>query len=199
MTETIPHLKQSDPAARIASSLNMTLGSDWVSWEPETLWADLKRAGLSVTDILKSKIQAVKTLLTTGAFWKDHLAFEKVAMALNDRTVSFDHYQHPSPAMIARALVQAREVHAGDFSDEVCRYIAVVCFEAGLVVLPDELSVAQESLDDLTKPIVGIHLAQDVRRKWAEGQSAREGVYGETAVGIQLARMASIHEYARSS
>lgn len=189
VTTALP--KQTDPAARIASSLNGMLGSDWVTWEPETLWAELKKAGLSVTEIFKGKIQAIKTLLTTGAFWKDHLAFEKVVMALNDRSVSFDHYQHPSPGMIARALRFAEDVTPPQaWSDEVKRYVAVVCNEEGLILLLNDLAPFQESLDELSG--AGRHLREEVSRR------IPGAVVDETMAGIQIAKNMAIEEYAGS-
>jgi hypothetical protein len=174
------------------------LGAGWESWEPETLWADLKRHGLTLTGALKDNIQAIKTLLTTNAFWTDHVAFEKVVMGLNGVQAVFDSYQHPSPGMIARGLQEASGVRSSEFSDEVLRYIAAVCFEAGLILLPGPLGIAQESLDALTARVGASHLKGELSRLWA-GRTVNggpEGLYTETVTGIQLARMAAILEYA---
>ncbi len=201
MPETTPPSRPSKSAKTPASkeiwrSLSK-VAQDWKTWEPETLWAELKRDGWTLTETLKGKIQAIKTVLASDAFWKDHLAFEKVVMALNDRPALFDQYQHPSPAMIARALREVASIALGtDFSDEVARYAAVVCFEAGMVALPQTLRPFQESLDELTAPIVGRKFREDVDRRWAERQSKPEGLYAETETGIQLARMAAVEEYA---
>lgn len=191
-------LSEASPTKDIQAHLTGLLGSGWEAWEPETLWSDLKRHGAAPGAELKDKIQALKTLLTTNAFWKDHVAFEKVCMGLNGLQVTFDSYQHPSPGMIAKGLLEASSVRSGEFSDEVLRYIAAVCFEAGLILLPGPLGVAQESLDTLTSPIVGGHLKEELARLWGQRSvnGGPEGLYTETVTGIQLARMAAILEYA---
>jgi len=188
-------LEKSSTAIGLIQSLSV-LGKEWILWEPETLWAEIKRLS-TLTEPLKTKIQAVKTLLTTDAFWRDHLAFEKVVMGLNGSQAIFDSYQHPSPAMIARAIVQASEVRKGTFSDEVLKYIAAVAFEAGFLVLPEPLDVAQESLDEMTSPVVGRHVREEIARKWSESgvNGPSEGMYTETVTGIQLARMQAVREY----
>jgi hypothetical protein len=194
-------LSEVAPAKALHSRLAALLGEGWESWEPETLWADLKGHSIALSAALKDKIQAIRTLLTTNAYWGDHVAFEKVTMGLNGLQASFDSYQHPSPAMIARGLLEASSVRSHGFSDEVLRYIAVICFGDGLVLLPGPLAVAQESLDALSAPVVGGNLKDEVSRLWearaVNGDS--EGMYTETVTGIQLARMAAILEYAEAS
>lgn len=191
-------LTEASSAKAIQERLTVLLGDGWPSWEPETLWADLKRHGLALSAALKDKVQSVKTLLTTNAFWLDHVAFEKVAMGLNGAQVVFDSYQHPSPGMIAKALLEASSIRPMEFSEEVRRYIAAVCFEAGLILLPGPLSVAQESLDAMTTRVVGGHLKEELSRLWEERavNGGAVGLYTETVTGIQLARMAAILEYA---
>lgn len=190
-------LEKSSTAIGLITSLS-ALGKDWILWEPETLWAEIKGLGVTLTEPLKAKIQAAKTLMTTDAFWRDHLAFEKVSVALNGGQPLFDQYQHPSPAMLARAITQASEVRKGSFSDEVLKYIAAVAFEAGLLVLPEPLDVAQESLDEMTSHVVGRHVREEISRKWSESgvNGLSDGLYTETVTGIQLARMQAIREYA---
>lgn len=188
------------PAAKEILKSLRAISPDFSSWEPETVWSEMKRAGFSLTEPLKGKVQAVKTVVSGNSFWKDHLAFEKIVMALNDRPVLFDQYQHPSPAMIGRALNEVASIALGeDFSDEVARYAAVICFEAGMVALPKSLRPFQESLDQLTSPIVGRKFREDVDRQWAEKPGKPEGLYSETATGVQLARMAAVEEYAAAS
>lgn len=183
----------------ILRALSGAMGAEWVTWEPETLWAEFKRhLGKAPSEILKGKVQALKTLLVADAFWKDHLAFEKVVVALNGRVPNFDLYQHPSPAMIARALRLASGIRAAEFSDEVLRYVAAICYEDGLVVLPEPLDVAQESLDEMTSRVVGRQLPEEIRRAW-KLNDVKQGLYTETVTGVQLAKMAAIREYASAN
>ncbi len=174
-------------------TLTSALGAEWAVWEPETVWSEMKRVlGETPNDILKGKVQALKTLLVTNAFWRDHLAFENVVISIYGRLAIFDQYQHPSPAMIACAVREAATIRKAEFSDEVLRYIAAICFEEGLIVLPEPLDIAQESLDEMTFPIVGRQLKEDIRRQWSGLNGKVEGLYTETVTGIQLARMGAI-------
>lgn len=198
-TAQVPPPAKDCTALELLRKLGGSLGAEWVSWEPETVWTEMKRQlGEAPNEAMKSKVQALKTLLSCDAFWTDHLAFEKVVMGLNGRPANFDAYQDPSPAMVARALVQAAQVRKAEFSDEVLRYIAVVCFDEGLVILPEPLDVAQESLDELTSPIVGRHLPEEIRKAWASVNGGKDGMYTETVVGIQLARMAAIRDFSKN-
>jgi len=174
---------------------------DWLEWEPETVWAELERSGIAIRAYEKDKINAVKALLTTNAFWVDHLAFEKIAVALNDMDVSFDHYQNPSPGMLAKAIAEANSIRQVEFSEEVLKYIATVAFEDGLVVLPPPLDVAQESLDELTHPLIGSHLKGEIENAWTSARSSGfpESVYSNTVMGIQVAKMHAIQTYAGAS
>lgn len=185
----------------IVRALTRKLGREWILWEPETLWPEIRRIfGVALTEPLKAKIQATKALLVTDAFWRDHLAFEKVVMAFNNHTPLFDAYQNPSPAEIANALEEASKIRSGRFSDEVLRYVAVSCYQDGLILLPEPLDVAQEHLDELTSQVVGRQFVQDLRRRWSEQQvnEPSRDMYSETVTGVQLARMRAIQEYVRT-
>lgn len=183
----------------LLETITAKLGPHWISWEPETLWTEIKGVFPgTISDAAKNRIQAAKSLLVTNAFWRDHLAFEKIVMALNNHVPLFDQYQHPSPAMIANALEEVAKIRKAEFSGEVLRYIAVVAYEDGLVVLPEPLDVAQGHLDELCRPVVGQHLRDDIRRRWEESKGVPEGMYAETPTGVHLAKMAAIREYVRS-
>jgi len=201
VTSTDDKTAQEAPRAKSAGAVDLlrlltsALGKEWVLWEPETVWSEMKRAfGETPNEVLKSKVQALKTLLTTQAFWRDHLAFEKVVVSLNGRVPVFDQYQHPSPAMIACALKEAFRIRKAEFSDEVLRYIAAICFDDGLIVLPEPLDIAQESLDEMTSPIVGRQIREDLHRRWTELNGKPDGLYTETVTGVQLAKMRAIRE-----
>lgn len=189
-------LGKAEKPVEILRALTGKLGREWILWEPETLWVSIREAFPGpLSEVLKNKIQAVKALLTSSAFWIDHVAFEKIAVALNNHVPLFDQYQNPSPAMLANALEEAGLIRSARFSDEVLRYIAVVAYQDGLMVLPEPLDIAQEHLDELTRGTVGRQFKEDIARRWSEAKGAPEGLYQETLTGIHLAKMAAIREY----
>lgn len=194
-SQALPPLDRARPVEAI-SILSRAFGKEWVEWEPETLWAEVKSdLGVAPSDALKNKIQAAKSILVSEVFWKDHLAFEKIVMAFNNHVPLFDQYQHPSVAMLANGVEEAEKIRKAEFSDDVLRYIAVVGYEDGFIVLPEPLGVAQESLNEMSS--VGRQFRDDIARRWEEAKAGKapEGMYAETPTGIQLARMAAVREY----
>jgi hypothetical protein len=200
-TASEPEAELSHRPIDILRILTSRFGPEWIVWEPETLWTELKRSnGKAVPEPVRNKIQGLKTLLVSDAFWRDHLVFEKVVMAFNNHVPLFDQYQNPSPAMIANAIEEAATIRTAEYSDDVLRYMAVVCFQDGLVVLPEPLDVAQASLDELIQPIVGRQFREDIRHRWSEAKdgSLPPSLYDETPTGVHLAKMAAIREYVRT-
>lgn len=204
MPETTPQLLPNKALrpSDLAKVLLDRLGAEWITYEPETLWVEVRRViKVSPGETLKNKIQAVKTLLASNAFWRDYLAFEKVVMAFNNHLPSFDYHQNPSPAMIALAVSEAAKIKEGVYSDDVLRYIAAAAFQDGIIALPEPLQIAQESLDQMTSPVVGRQMREDLTRRVREMgvNEPPEGMYTETVTGIQLARARSIQEYVRTA
>lgn len=204
MPETTPQLLPSKALrpSGLAKVLLDRLGAEWITYEPETLWVEVRRVTkVNPGETLKNKIQAVKTLLASNVFWKDYLAFEKVVMAFNNHLPSFDYHQNPSPAMIALAVSEAAKIKEEVYSDDVLRYIAAAAFQEGIIALPEPLNIAQESLDQMTSPLVGRQMREDLARRVREMgvNEPPEDMYTETVTGIQLARARSIQEYVRTA
>ena len=196
-----PSITKDSSPIHIVRALTSRFGTEWILWEPETLWTELKIAdGKAASELVRNKIQATKAILVSDSFWRDHLVFEKVAMAFNNHVPFFDQYQNPSPAMIANAMEEAAAIRTAAYSPEVLRYIAATCYQDGLVVLPEPLDAAQESLDELSVPVVGRQFREDIRRRWNElsGSAVEPSLYDETPTGIHLAKMAAIQEYVRT-
>ena len=127
--------------------LDREYGQDYLVFEPETL-----KSELHPTDAVLDKIQAGITLKTTSMFWNDIVVFEKVALALNNRSVSFGEYQDISPGEIAWAVVEAGLIDKdkNTFSDDIKTYISRKLFDAGYVLAPYPLHGIQAALDEMT-------------------------------------------------
>lgn len=142
------------------TALDREYGSDYLFFEPETLQSDLN----PTADVL-DKIQAGITLKTTSMFWNDIVSFENIALALNNRSVSFGEYQELSPAEMAWAMVEARLIAGAEAPGyDVKVYIAKRLFDEGYVVVPQDIEYdrmapvprvpqgVQACLDTLTLP-----------------------------------------------
>lgn len=190
-------LRRSRSPRELLGGVTARLGREWVTWEPETLWAELKRrAGKLPDEITRNKIQAARTLLTSESFWKDHWVFEKVVLAFNSRVPVFNEYQRPSPAMIAKGILEAGKIRDLPFSDEIRTYVALVAFLDGLILLPEPLEFAQDALNGMTSYATPEDLRAEVKRRMSEKPPA---AYTESPADIQLARVWAIREYLKAS
>ena len=132
-------------------------GSEWLSWEPETLL--LKN--LDVTDpIAKDKLLAVQAVASNSqAATSSGDAFEKVVMAFNNNHCIVDQYQPPEIEEVFYAVQQITkiitEIHDAEaiFTGEIPNYVAAVARFHRWIFLPNPLQFAQETLNSLN----GLH------------------------------------------
>lgn len=122
-------------------------GKDYLEFEPETF-----RRDLGVKGEVLGKIMAGIVLKTTSGFWNDIVPFEKIALALNNRSVSFGEYQELSPAEIAWAVTGAGLItHPEPLGDDVKIYIAKILHDEGYDLAPFPLGEVQEQLNNINK------------------------------------------------
>jgi len=127
-------------------------GKDYVEFEPETFKQDLGIGG----EVL-CKIMAGLVLKTTSKFWNDITAFEKIALVLNNRLVSFTEYQELSPAEIAWAVTEAGLItHPEPLGDDVRIYIAKILHDEGYDLSPFPLGEVQSQLNDINNIMLDI-------------------------------------------
>jgi hypothetical protein len=163
-----------------------SFGKDWLEWEPETLWQALEPInGGVISQENKDKIQAVKTLHVTDAFWEDMHAFEKMGLALNGIHVVFNLMQDFTTEQIAKAVVISSRIKTGiPFSEDVKAYVGTKAHEEGFVYLPPILEFAQPYLNKLQMHT--IHLVPQVKQaylnKWPVGE-------GDDLITVQLNKL----------
>lgn len=144
------------------SVLDDEYGTDYLKFEPETL-----KSELNPSDMAFDKIMAGITLRVTSSFWYDITSFEKIALAINSRPVSFEEYQSLSPAEITYAVVEAAMIDKPvPFSEDISIYISKILYDAGYAVAPDYIEHyysnnkrfsrgINKKLHDMTKKSVG--------------------------------------------
>lgn len=127
--------------------LDKLYGNEYLDFEPETIRGDL---GLS--DETLSRIMAGIVLKTTSGFWCEITTFEKIALALNNRSVSFGEYQELSPAEIAWAVMEAGFItYPEPLDSDVQLYIAKILYDEGYSLAPFPLGEVQDELDLINK------------------------------------------------
>jgi hypothetical protein len=137
---------------------------DWMEWEPETLWWQVRKDFGPVNEIARNKIMALRACLKTNTPWIDWDAFENVANAFNDNIPIFGLVQPPELEEAAYAVMMLRELEDWPFGSEVSGYLAAVCLSAGLIYAPEEwFPSAQYFIDRQSHNPA---LVEEARRAW---------------------------------
>jgi len=177
--------------------LSKMLGGLWPTWEPETIWADIRdEAGVDVSDEVRDKINALRLLLTTDNFWEEFTVFENVILAFNDRHVDPSYVQVCLPQELAYGLTVAGSIKVKPFSSEIINYIRACCTQDGLVVYPNIFSFAQPRFEDPTLR----ELVHDTQKVWDAQRFAQLRVppgEEEDAVVVQVAKLHDIDVYVK--
>lgn len=176
---------------------------DWLNWEPETLWLELSRQGVSVGLGNRSQILAGRNLLLTGNFWYDAQAFEATAVAINNDNPTYHGMEEAPICYLNWAVFEANLIHQEyeeevlEFDREPISYTAVQLYREGFVIPPPMLDMAA---DELCKklPESSKKLAKTIRQAWADaprGDKLKNAAYPETPEGVQLLRLAAVQVY----
>lgn len=164
------------------AELDRRYGRDYLGFEPETLQGELHP-----TEAALDKIMAGITLKTTASFWHDITAFEKIALALNRRRVSFGEYQELSPGETAWAVVEAELIDdENKFSNDIKIYIAKILFDAGYTLTPLPLRDIQDTLDGMTAQ------NKDIDRGIQKAKNESIAVYIKQQLGFLLDELNSL-------
>lgn len=180
---------------KIVAILDDLLGSEWREWEPETIKTSLaKEAGAEPGDGVMDKIMAVKlALFRPELFYGRWQAFEKMAVAFNDRRPEMTDTERLSADEMANAVAIAQKLAGeGDFTPEVAAYVAAHLFDEGLVVAPPHLLFADAKLASLVRD-------QGLRRKvvlaYESALKSMPSDESEDPIEIQARRMVRTHIY----
>lgn len=111
-------------------------GSDWLSWETETLQLriplDFKSAGLSYLNL--SKIQAIKALHMVDSYWKRWEVFLACTMPFNNVLPDFDVMQVPTLAQCLVSVDTANSVRDDVvWSEEMKAYLSTIYLHDGIL------------------------------------------------------------------
>lgn len=174
--------------------------NNWLLWEPETLWLELKHQHVDVPKGNRQQIMAGRSLITTGRFWYDANAFEIACLAFCNEEPTFFGAEDAPVMCINWAVFEADLIHR-DFTKEILEfdrepisYTAVQLYREGFVIPPPMLEMAREELEKRL-PKETSKLAATIREAWAaapKGEALLNAAYPETPEGVQLARLASV-------
>ncbi len=171
--------------------LTRTYGKEWLSWEPETIWSEIRSDDdVDVTRVNKDKIMAVRLAVKTDFPWKRLDLFENVALAFAGLVPRFDVMQPLEPYQIALAVDVLFRIHPGiEYDDDVKGYIAALVVHDGLSWVPPELF---GDVDPMVKELRNDdEVADQVRKAWDAGEAPEE----DSAAGSQIATLSAIRKY----
>lgn len=176
------------------------VGGAFLAWEPESIWLELKDAGVDLSIENRDKLLAAITILHGDAFHWDAAIFENTIEAFNDIPSAPDAVQEASPGEIAWGAFEAELFaqfagYVGNYDYEPTLYTALSMHRDGLVVAPELLAFAQEELDAANTD-AAILKANTISR-WEEVDKTKlENLeLTETPEDVQVARLAAIHLY----
>jgi hypothetical protein len=122
------------------------LGSDYIAWESDALYRELRERFGLVGVVTWERIQAVRLLHTNSAFWSEWEIFENVVAAAVGAPPIFSLAQPPEAEDIAIAMAMADQFDSREYSDEVQSYIVSACLFDGTWYLDSPLDIAMPAL-----------------------------------------------------
>ena len=173
--------------------LTRTYGKEWLSWEPETIWSEVKvDEGLKeeIPRVNKDKVMAVRVAVKTDLPWKELAVFENVALAFAGLVPRFDVMQPLEPYQVALGVDVLYRIHPGiEYDADVQGYIAALLVHDGLSWAPPELFGDVEPMMKGLRPDDDV--ADEVAASWKSGAKPDES----SAAGSQVATLVAIREY----
>lgn len=142
---------------KLYSYISKLLGQGIKLWEPETIWIELKRAGIDIKEINRCKLLAAITVLTTSQFYYNVHCFSAVVSAFNELPFMPGVIVEHEPKDVTWAvrciedLLKMDDQEYYPFDYEVENYIALVFHNDGYLLVPKELSWSQDNLDRFNK------------------------------------------------
>jgi hypothetical protein len=201
-----PLNKKATPSA-IAGILSDKFGIDWLKWEPETLYTEIKHEfGSTPRQEVRDKIQAVKTCVLTNSPWIEWDIFENVCLALNNVQPNFKVVQDLSPAQIAFAVREMKRIRSEEsLQGDALSYAAFRMHRGGLILAPDGCRACDRIIEtyfhsrfNTAERAALEDTKEEVRWLWRgvrDGSLKRD--LDESAVDIQLARLSAVEEYVK--
>jgi hypothetical protein len=184
-------------------------GTDWIVWEPVTLWREIMSDFHvpSISDHTKTKIQAVRTIHINEWYWTKWEVNCWVTQALNGSIPDFHVMQKPSLGQLMNAVDAATMVRNDEhFSPEVAMWTAASMADEGVFYAPEMLAFCQPELIRALEVTHAQHVKEmvaDVEKRyhaimqlpdsaWTPGH---EPVLHENPVDVQVAKLKVAKDY----
>jgi hypothetical protein len=200
---------EANPIA-IATALDVASNKEWRDWEPETLRTFIGFGDEIVQQM--DKVMAVQVAVTNPDVFEDWTLFQATVNAFNHHRCDFENLSPPSYIEAAWACVCLNKLAPHIYSPEIIRYLAVLCWEAGLVYFP--WSDPKIDMDDQSRAVLdgdrrgGLSglirldsaLVVDVKSLWEGGakDTSPSAISELDPVHVQLAKLVAAQEWIRA-
>ncbi|MFW9801044.1 MAG: hypothetical protein ACFFFC_00205 [Candidatus Thorarchaeota archaeon] len=174
----------------------------WFAWEPETLWreimADFRTP--SISDHVKSKIQAVRTIHISDWVFKKWEVFCPVIQAINNNIPDFEIMRRPTVSQLFAGIDIITIIRNDEiFSQEIQQFCGAALLDEGIIAAPQPIAFCQDEILEIQKEM-GITIDPSPimeKYKILLAQPAEEVVLDETPVDIQIAKLIIARDYMR--
>ena len=186
-------------------AVNGVLPEEWMTWEPETTWAEIKsETGVDLDDISRStrnKIMSYRLAINSSAPWEDWPVFLNVALAFSGSVPNTDSAQVISPSQVAWAISKLTELHPDwKFSRSVKGIAAVMLYNDGVCWVPGLIGdLVNDTLFYLQRHYEGLG---DFIKSLAENYVSHmddEIIDGDSAADIHTTRIKAMEKYVRAN
>lgn len=125
-------------------ALLKTFGLEWLGWEEETIWSEIRRLFKSeISEHARAKVRTVKTCHVANGPWVHWHVFEKVVQGLNNNIPRWAIMQAPTLEQLYVAIDIIEALRKQEFADEVKRYMAAAVLHEDVVFVPPPLDFLQ--------------------------------------------------------
>lgn len=174
--------------------------TDWFAWEPETLWREIMddfRAP-SISDHVKSKIQAVKTIHISDWCFTKWEIFCPTIQALNNNIPDFEVLRKPTVSQLFAGVDMMTMIRNDvEFSQEVQDFIGASLIDSGIICAPQPLAFCQDEIlliqEELGRPVDPVPIME--KYKHLLSVPAEEVVLGDDPIDVQVAKLIVARDY----
>ena len=125
-------------------ALLKAFGLEWYTWEPETIWAEVRRIfQMNISELNRAKIQVLKTLHVSNTPWDHWQVFEKIVQGLNNVVPHWAFMQVPTLEQLYATFDMLEHIRLVEFNNEVKLYIATAVLNEDVTFVPPPLSFVQ--------------------------------------------------------
>lgn len=177
-----------------------TYGVDWFEWEPETLWREIMDdfRTPSISDHVKSKIQATRTVhITDWSFTKWEI-FCVLIQALNNNIPDFEIMRKPTTAQLFAGVDMMTHIRKDVlWSQEIQQWCGAALLDVGVTYAPPPIAFCQDEILEIQEELGNPVDPEPIREKYrvVASQPLEEVELVENRIDIQVAKLLIARDY----